>query len=94
MKITPLQDRLLIKPILEEEKNIGLLIPDSAKEKPQKGKVIAVGEGKDDKPLVCKVDDVIFYRKGSGVKMPEGLLMMKEGVDVIAILVAEDRSTI
>lgn len=85
-KIIPMLDRLLVKPIPEEENNNVLLIPDSAKEKPQRGEVIAVGPGKKDEPMITKVGDIVYYRQGSGVLVEDGLLLMKEGVDTVAIL--------
>ena len=72
MKIRPLQDRVIIKRIEEEEKSKGgIIIPDTAKEKPQDGKVVAVGKGKlnDDgkiTPLDIKVNDRILFGKYSG----------------------------
>ena len=72
MKIRPLQDRLLVKRIAEEEKTKGgIIIPDTAKEKPQEGEVVAVGSGKtDDKgkqhPLTVKTGDRILFGKYSG----------------------------
>ena len=72
MKIRPLQDRVIVKRIAEEEKTKGgIIIPDTAKEKPQEGKVIAVGKGKtnDDgkiTPLDVKVNDRILFGKYSG----------------------------
>ena len=72
MKIRPLQDRVIVKRIEEEEKSKGgIIIPDTAKEKPQEGKVVAVGKGKlnDDgkiTPLDLKVNDRILFGKYSG----------------------------
>ena len=74
MKIRPLQDRVIVKRIEEEEKTKGgIIIPDTAKEKPQEGKVIAVGKGKmteDGKiiPLDVKVGDRILFGKYSGTE--------------------------
>jgi chaperonin GroES len=86
-KIIPLLDRLVVKPIQEETEN-ELIIPDSAKEKPQKGEVIAVGPGKKDEPMIAKVGGTVLYCKGAGIALPQtdGWLMMKEGQDTIAIL--------
>ena len=62
VKIKPLADRVLIKPAPAEEKTAGgIIIPDTAKEKPQKGIVIAVGNGKKDEPMTVKVDDTVLY---------------------------------
>jgi chaperonin GroES len=86
-KIRPLQDRLIVKRLDNEEKTAsGLFIPDSAKEKPQQGKVIAVGKGKiseDGKarPVDVKVGDTIIFGKYSGQEIKvdgDELLIMKE----------------
>ncbi len=75
MKIRPLQDRVIVKRIAEEEKTKGgIIIPDTAKEKPQEGKVIAVGKGKmnDDgkiTPLDVKVNDRVLFGKYSGTEI-------------------------
>lgn len=72
MKIQPLFDNVLIEPLEAEEKTAsGILLPDSAKEKPQTGKVIAVGKGKvgpkgDTHPMVVKVGDTVMYKKWGG----------------------------
>ena len=94
MKIRPLQDRLLVKRIAEEEKTKGgIIIPDTAKEKPQEGKVIAVGKGKvndDGKliPLQVKVGERILFGKysGSEIKLDgeEHLIMREE--DILGVL--------
>ena len=94
MKIRPLQDRVIIKRIEEEEKSKGgIIIPDTAKEKPQEGKVIAVGKGKvnDDgklTPLDVKVNDRILFGKYSGTEInidgEEHLIMREE--DILGIL--------
>ena len=94
MKIRPLQDRVIVKRIEEEEKTKGgIIIPDTAKEKPQEGKVIAVGKGKanDDgkvTPLDVKVGDKILFGKysGSEIKMNgEEHLIMRED-DILGIV--------
>jgi len=94
MKIRPLQDRVLVLRIEEEEKTKGgILIPDTAKEKPQEGKVIAVGTGKvaeDGKriPLEVKKDDRVLFGKYSGNEIEiDGVehLIMRED-DIFAIL--------
>ncbi|HXK27501.1 MAG TPA: co-chaperone GroES [Candidatus Binatia bacterium] len=94
MKIRPLQDRVIIKRIEEEEKSKGgIIIPDTAKEKPQEGKVVAVGKGKvndDGKliPLDVKVNDRILFGKYSGTEInidgEEHLIMREE--DILGIL--------
>jgi chaperonin GroES len=94
MKIRPLADRVIVKRIEEEEKTKGgIIIPDSAKEKPQEGKVIAVGKGKlmdDGKviPLDVKVGDRILFGKYSGTEVKidgeEHLIMREE--DILGII--------
>jgi chaperonin GroES len=75
MKIRPLQDRVIVKRVAEEEKSKGgIIIPDTAKEKPQEGKVIAVGKGKLDeagklRPLDVKAGDRILFGKYSGTEI-------------------------
>ncbi|MBS3907065.1 MAG: co-chaperone GroES [Syntrophaceae bacterium] len=94
MKIRPLQDRVIVKRLEEEEKTKGgIIIPDSAKEKPQEGKVIAVGKGKvteDGKviPLDVKAGDRILFGKYSGTEVKiegEEHLIMKEE-DILGII--------
>lgn len=94
MKIRPLQDRVIIKRIQEEEKSKGgIIIPDTAKEKPQEGKVVAVGKGKvneDGKitPLDVKVNDRVLFGKYSGTEINidgEEHLIMRED-DILGIL--------
>lgn len=94
MKIRPLQDRVLVKRIQEEEKTKGgIIIPDTAKEKPQEGQVVAVGKGKvgeDGKviPLDVKKGDRILFGKYSGTEVKIGgeehLIMREE--DILGIL--------
>ena len=68
-KIQPLADRVLIKPEAAEEKTIGgIIIPDSAKEKPLRGEVLAVGEGTKDEPMVLKVGDEVLFGKWAGTE--------------------------
>jgi chaperonin GroES len=89
LNITPLADRVLVEPAPAEEKTSGgIIIPDTAKEKPQKGKVLAVGNGKKDEPLTVKVGDTVLYGKYSGTEVSiEGLdyLIMRES-DIYAIV--------
>ena len=94
MKIRPLQDRVIIKRIEEEEKSKGgIIIPDTAKEKPQEGKVVAVGKGKvnDDgkiTPLDIKVNDRILFAKYSGSEINidgEEHLIMRED-DILGVI--------
>jgi chaperonin GroES len=94
VKIRPLQDRVIVKRIEEEEKTSGgIIIPDTAKEKPQEGKVIAVGKGKvsDDgkiTPLDVKVNDRVLFGKYSGTEInvdgEEHLIMREE--DILGIV--------
>ncbi len=94
MKFRPLHDRILVRRVNEEEKSAGgIIIPDTAKEKPMQGSVVAVGSGaRDDNgkivPLDVKAGDIILFGKWSGteVKMDgEDLLIMKES-DVMGVL--------
>ncbi len=89
MKIQPLADRVLIEPAPAEEKTAGgIYIPDTAKEKPQKGTVVAVGPGKKDEPTTVKSGDVVLYGKYSGTEITvdgKDYLMMRES-DVLAII--------
>jgi chaperonin GroES len=94
MKIRPLQDRVIVKRIEEEEKTAGgIIIPDTAKEKPQQGKIVATGKGKvnDDgklTPLDVKIGDKILFGKysGSEVKLDgDELLIMRED-DILGVI--------
>ena len=89
MNIKPLADRVLVEPAAAEEKTAsGIIIPDTAKEKPQKGKVVAVGEGKKDEPLTVKVNDTVLYGKYAGTEITvdgKEYLIMRES-DIFAII--------
>ena len=89
MKNKPLADRVLVLPAPAEEKTIGgIIIPDSAKEKPLKGKVIAIGNGTKDEEMVVKPDDTVLYGKYAGTEIEldgEKYLIMKQS-DILAIL--------
>ena len=89
MKIQPLADRVLVKPATAEEKTIGgIIIPDTAKEKPLQGEVIAVGNGTKDEAMVLKAGDTVLYGKYSGTEVElDGTkyLIMRQS-DVLAIL--------
>lgn len=89
VNIKPLGDRVLVEPAAAEEKTAsGIIIPDTAKEKPQRGTVVAVGEGKKDEPITVKVGDSVLYGKYSGTELNyEGsdYLIMRES-DIYAIL--------
>lgn len=85
----PLADRVLVEPAAAEEKTAsGIIIPDTAKEKPQKGSVVAIGTGKKDEPLNVKVGDSVLYGKYSGTEVSiDGTeyLIMKES-DIYGIV--------
>ncbi len=89
MNIKPLADRVLVKPLPAEEKTVnGIIIPDSAKEKPAKGEVLAVGTGTKDEDMVLKVGDTVLYGKYAGTEVEhEGqkYLIMRQS-DVLATL--------
>jgi len=89
VNIKPLADRVLITPAEVEQKTAGgIIIPDTAKEKPQKGIVVAVGTGKKDEPMTVKVGDTVLYGKYSGTEIQldgETYLIMKES-DIYAII--------
>ncbi|MBQ8364314.1 MAG: co-chaperone GroES [Bacteroidaceae bacterium] len=89
MNIKPLADRVLILPMAAEEKTIGgIIIPDTAKEKPLQGKVVAVGNGTKDEDMVIAVGDQVLYGKYSGTELEyegEKYLIMRQS-DVLAIL--------
>ena len=87
--IKPLADRVLVEPKEAETKTAsGLYIPDTAKEKPQEGKVIAAGPGKKDEPMEVKVGDEVIYGKYAGTEVTvEGKkYLIVEQSDILAIL--------
>ena len=88
MKLKPLADRVLIKPAPAEETTLsGIIIPDSAKEKPLKGKVLAAGEGTKDEKMILKEGDTVLYGKYAGTEIElegEKYLIMSQS-DVLAI---------
>ncbi len=89
VNIKPLADRVLVEAAAAEEKTAsGIIIPDTAKEKPQKGKVIAVGNGKKDEPLTVKAGDTVLYGKYAGTEITvdgKEYLIMRES-DIFAIV--------
>ena len=89
MEIKPLADRVLIKPAPAETKTIGgIIIPDTAKEKPLKGEVVACGNGTKDEAMVVKVGDTVLYGKYAGQELEfegEKYLIMKQG-DILAVI--------
>lgn len=89
INVKPLADRVIVEPAAAEQKTAsGIIIPDTAKEKPQRGTVIAVGTGKKDEPITVKVGDLVLYGKYSGTEINiEGTdyLIMRES-DILAII--------
>lgn len=89
VNVKPLADRVLVEPSPAEEKTAGgIIIPDTAQEKPQRGKVVAVGNGKKDEPMTVKVGDTILYGKYSGTEISidgNDFLIMKES-DIYAVI--------
>ena len=89
LKIKPLADRVVVEADAAEEKTAsGIFIPDTAKEKPQKGKVLAVGTGKIDEPMTVKVGDTVLYGKYSGTEVTvdgTDVLIMRES-DIFAVV--------
>jgi chaperonin GroES len=89
INILPLGDRVVVEPAPAEEKtSSGIIIPDTAKEKPQKGVVLAVGKGKVDEPMTVKVGDTVLYGKYGGTELKidgKDLLMMRES-DIFGII--------
>ena len=94
MNVKPLEDRIIVKPLEAEQKTAGgIIIPDAAKEKPQKGKIVAVGKGKileDGKvrSLELKAGDIVLFGKYSGTEVKidnEDRLIMRED-DVLAVI--------
>lgn len=89
VNIKPLADRVLVEPAQAETKTAsGIIIPDTAKEKPQKGKIVAVGPGTKDEPITVKVGDMVLYGKYAGTELKlDGVdyLIMRES-DILAIV--------
>jgi chaperonin GroES len=89
VNIKPLADRVLVEPLAAEQKTAGgIIIPDTAKEKPQKGTVVAAGEGKKDEPMTVKVGDTVLYGKYAGTEISvdgKDYLIMRES-DIFAII--------
>jgi chaperonin GroES len=89
INVRPLSDRVMVKPAEAETKTAaGIIIPDTAKEKPMKGEVVAVGPGKKDEPMTVKVGDKVLYGKYSGTEINVGseeYLIMRES-DIYAII--------
>ena len=89
LNITPLHDRVIVMPAAAEQKTAGgIIIPDTAKEKPQRGTVLAAGPGKKDEPVTVKAGDTVLYSKYGGTEINiEGTeyLIMRES-DILAII--------
>ncbi|MDO4820265.1 MAG: co-chaperone GroES [Prevotella sp.] len=88
MTIKPLGDRVLVKPAPAEEKIGGIIIPDTAKEKPLRGEIIAAGKGTKDEAMEVKAGDIVLYGKYAGNEIEfegEKFLMMRQS-DILAIL--------
>jgi len=89
MNVQPLADRVLVEPAAAEEKTAGgIIIPDTAKEKPMRGTVVAAGNGKKDEPMTVKVGDTVLYGKYSGTELAvdgKDYLIMRES-DIFCIL--------
>ncbi|HNB81243.1 MAG TPA: co-chaperone GroES [Chitinophagaceae bacterium] len=89
MTVKPLHDRVLVRPAAAETKTAGgIIIPDTAKEKPQRGTVVAVGTGKKDEPMTVKAGDTVLYGKYAGTEIVvehEDLIIMRES-DILAII--------
>lgn len=89
LTIKPLSDRVLIEPAAAETKTAsGIFIPDTAKEKPQKGTVVAAGKGKKDEPMTVKIGDTVLYGKYAGTELKldgKDYLIMRED-DILAII--------
>ena len=88
MNIQPLGDRVLVMPAPAEEKIGGIIIPDTAKEKPLRGKIVAVGNGTKDEEMILKAGDEVLYGKYAGTELEfdgEKYLMMRQS-DFLAII--------
>jgi chaperonin GroES len=89
VNVTPLHDRVIVKPVEKAEKTAGgIIIPDTAQDKPQQGEVVAVGNGRKDEPMTVKVGDVVLFGKYGGTEIElEGdkFLLLKES-DIFAII--------
>ena len=89
LNIRPLADRVIIEPAAAETTTAsGIIIPDTAQEKPQKGTVVAVGPGKKDEPMTVNVGDVVLYGKYSGTefKYENGVYLIMREADIMAIV--------
>ena len=93
MNMKPIADRVIVKPApAEETTKGGIIIPDTAKEKPQRGEIVAVGTGKKDEPMTVKVGDSVLYGKYSGTEVTidgNEYLIMRED-EVLAVVESGD----
>jgi chaperonin GroES len=89
VQVKPLHDRVIVRAAAAEEKTAGgIIIPDTAQEKPQRGVVVAAGNGKVDEPMTVKIGDTVLYGKYAGTEITiegEELLIMRES-DILAII--------
>ena len=89
VKLTPLHERVIVKPAEKAEKTAGgIIIPDTAQDKPQQGEVVAVGNGRKDEPMTVKVGDIVLFGKYGGTEIEldgHKLLLLKES-DIFAII--------
>ena len=88
MNIKPLADRVLVLPAQAEEKVGGIIIPDTAKEKPQRGKIVATGNGTKDEEMILKEGDIVLYGKYSGTEIKldgEEYIVVRQN-DILAIV--------
>ncbi len=89
VKLAPLHDRVVVKPAPGDEKTAGgIIIPDTAKEKPQRGTIVAAGPGKKDEPVTVKAGDTVLFGKYAGTEIQlegDNLLIMRES-DILAVL--------
>ena len=89
MKVRPLHDKVLVKVVEADEKTAGgIIIPDTAKEKPMRGEVVAVGNGKPDEPMTVKEGDAVLYGKYAGTefKIDGGDYLIMRESDILAIV--------
>ena len=89
MNIKPLADRVLIEPTAAEEKTLsGIIIPDTAKEKPLRGKVLAAGQGTKDDPMILKAGDEVLYGKyaGTEIELESTKYLIMRQSDVLAVI--------
>lgn len=88
-KVTPLHDRVIVEPMeIEKVSKGGIIIPDAAKEKPVKGRVISAGIGKKDEPITVKKGDTVLYGKyaGSEIEIDDKKYLIMRESDILAIL--------